>query len=106
MRVPDKIKEVAKEDFEQAKELATDAVRSGAYLYPFKVRVSNLPSQIHPGGHVIPSLCGALNKQHKSLRDLGSQCNRTNTASRESPTSSRTVHYGNLSPRSSSRLCP
>ncbi|CAA9965226.1 hypothetical protein CFE70_009068 [Pyrenophora teres f. teres 0-1] len=36
MRVPDKIKEVAKEDFEQAKELATDAVRSGAYLYPFK----------------------------------------------------------------------
>ena len=38
MRVPDKIKEVAKEDFEQAKGLAADAVRSGAYLYPFKVR--------------------------------------------------------------------
>ena len=50
MRVPDKIKEVAKEDFEQAKELAADAVRSGAYLYPFKVRVSNLPSEIHQGG--------------------------------------------------------
>ena len=36
-RVPDKVREVAKEDFEQAKVLAQDAVRSGAYLYPFKV---------------------------------------------------------------------
>jgi hypothetical protein len=35
-RVPDKVREVAKEDFEQAKVLAQDAVRSGAYLYPFK----------------------------------------------------------------------
>lgn len=37
-RVPDKVKEVAKEDFEQAKVLARDAFRSAAYLYPFKVR--------------------------------------------------------------------
>lgn len=35
-RVPDKVREVAKEDFDQAKALAQDAVRSGAYLYPFK----------------------------------------------------------------------
>ncbi|KAF2131888.1 hypothetical protein P153DRAFT_364366 [Dothidotthia symphoricarpi CBS 119687] len=32
----ERVKEVAKEDFEQAKVLAQDAVRSGAYLYPFK----------------------------------------------------------------------
>lgn len=32
-----KVKEVAKEEFEQAKVLASDAVRSGAYLYPLKV---------------------------------------------------------------------
>ena len=37
MRVPDKVKEVAKEDFDQAKQLASDAIRSAAYLYPFKV---------------------------------------------------------------------
>jgi hypothetical protein len=36
-RVPDKVKQVAQEDFNQAKALAEDAVRSGAYLYPFKV---------------------------------------------------------------------
>ncbi|KAJ4311988.1 hypothetical protein N0V94_007670 [Neodidymelliopsis sp. IMI 364377] len=35
-RVPDKVKQVAQEDFNQAKALAEDAVRSGAYLYPFK----------------------------------------------------------------------
>jgi len=34
--VPDRVKEVAKEDFDQAKELARDALRSAAYLYPFK----------------------------------------------------------------------
>ncbi|CAI9634574.1 hypothetical protein GT037_004192 [Alternaria burnsii] len=36
MRVPDKVKEVAKEDFNQARQLASEAVRSAAYLYPFK----------------------------------------------------------------------
>lgn len=36
LRVPDKVKEVAKEDFDQYKQLASDAVRSAAYLYPFK----------------------------------------------------------------------
>jgi len=65
MRVPDKIKEVAKEDFEQAKELAADAVRSGAYLYPFKVRVSNLPSEIYQAVLAIPSWCGHLDKHDK-----------------------------------------
>jgi hypothetical protein len=33
----DKVKEVAAEEFQQAKVLAQDAVRSGAYLYPIKV---------------------------------------------------------------------
>jgi hypothetical protein len=41
-RVSNKVKEVAKEDFEQAKALAQDAIRSAAYLYPFKVRGSGL----------------------------------------------------------------
>ena len=41
LRVPDKVKEVAKEDFDQYKQLASDAVRSAAYLYPFKVRIPN-----------------------------------------------------------------
>lgn len=36
-RVSNKVKAVAKEDFDQARELAKDAVRSAAYLYPFKV---------------------------------------------------------------------
>ncbi|EOA85652.1 hypothetical protein ACJQWK_10822 [Exserohilum turcicum] len=36
LRVPDKVKEVAREDFDQYKQLASDAVRSAAYLYPFK----------------------------------------------------------------------
>ncbi len=35
--VPDRVKAVAKEDFDQARELARDAIRSAAYLYPFKV---------------------------------------------------------------------
>ncbi|KAH7405683.1 hypothetical protein DE146DRAFT_420467 [Phaeosphaeria sp. MPI-PUGE-AT-0046c] len=35
-RVSTKVKEVAKEDFDQAKALAQDAIRSAAYLYPFK----------------------------------------------------------------------
>lgn len=38
VQVPDKVKQVAREDFEQAKVLANDAIRSAAYLYPFKVR--------------------------------------------------------------------
>ena len=37
-RVQKKVKEVANEDLVQAKELAKDAFRSAAYLYPFKVR--------------------------------------------------------------------
>jgi phage gp36-like protein len=36
-KVTDKVQQVAQEDFNQAKALANDAVRSGAYLYPFKV---------------------------------------------------------------------
>jgi hypothetical protein len=36
-KVTNKVKEVAKEDFDQAKALAQDAIRSAAYLYPFKV---------------------------------------------------------------------
>lgn len=36
-KVQDKVKQVAQEDFNQASALANDAVRSGAYLYPFKV---------------------------------------------------------------------
>lgn len=39
-RVQDKVKQVAQEDFNQASRTAQDAVRSGAYLYPFKVRES------------------------------------------------------------------
>ncbi|KAH7067069.1 hypothetical protein FB567DRAFT_574207 [Paraphoma chrysanthemicola] len=35
-KVTNKVKEVAREDFGQAKELAKDAIRSAAYLYPFK----------------------------------------------------------------------
>lgn len=35
-KVANKVKEVAGEDFNQAKELAKDAIRSAAYLYPFK----------------------------------------------------------------------
>ncbi|KAI0172396.1 hypothetical protein GGR52DRAFT_544353 [Hypoxylon sp. FL1284] len=34
--VQDKAQEVAKEDYEKAKALLSDAARSGAYLYPFK----------------------------------------------------------------------
>ena len=33
----EKVKEVAREEFEQARQLTRDAVRSGAYLYPIKV---------------------------------------------------------------------
>jgi hypothetical protein len=35
----EKVKEVALEEFEQAKVLTRDAVRSGAYLYPIKVQL-------------------------------------------------------------------
>lgn len=34
----DKVKEVAVEEFEQARVLTRDAVKSGAYLYPIKVK--------------------------------------------------------------------
>jgi hypothetical protein len=44
-RVSNKVKEVAKEDFDQAKALAQDAIRSAAYLYPFKVCRSELVLQ-------------------------------------------------------------
>lgn len=37
----DKIKETAIEEAERVKILARDAARSGAYLYPFKVRPKN-----------------------------------------------------------------
>lgn len=36
-KVQDKVRQVAQEDFGKASNLANDAVRSGAYLYPFKV---------------------------------------------------------------------
>jgi hypothetical protein len=36
-KVQDKVRQVAQEDLNQASNLANDAVRSGAYLYPFKV---------------------------------------------------------------------
>jgi hypothetical protein len=36
----DQVKQVALEEFEQAKVLARDAVRSAAYLYPLKVSLS------------------------------------------------------------------
>lgn len=36
-KVQDKVRQVAQEDFNQASNLANDAVRSGAYLYPFRV---------------------------------------------------------------------
>jgi hypothetical protein len=44
-RVSSKVKEVAKEDFDQAKALAQDAIRSAAYLYPFKVYPRISPNQ-------------------------------------------------------------
>lgn len=37
----DKVKEVAVEELEQARLLARDAARSGAYLYPIKVHSSH-----------------------------------------------------------------
>jgi len=40
IKVPDRVKEVAQEDFDKAKQLAQDAIRSAAYLYPFKVRTA------------------------------------------------------------------
>ncbi|CAO2657740.1 Nn.00g038660.m01.CDS01 [Neocucurbitaria sp. VM-36] len=36
VQVPERVKEVAREDFEHAKALANEAIRSAAYLYPFK----------------------------------------------------------------------
>lgn len=36
-KMSDKVKEVAIEEYEQARVLARDAARSGAYLYPLKV---------------------------------------------------------------------
>lgn len=40
MATADKIKQTAKEEVERVKGLTHDAVRSSAYLYPLKVRVS------------------------------------------------------------------
>lgn len=37
VKVPDRVKNVAREDFGKAKELAVNAVRSAAYLYPLQV---------------------------------------------------------------------
>jgi hypothetical protein len=45
-RVSNKVREVAKEDFDQAKALAQDAIRSAAYLYPFKVCGSDLAFRV------------------------------------------------------------
>ncbi len=39
-KVQDKVKQVAQEDFGQARVIVSDAVRSAAYLYPFKVNGS------------------------------------------------------------------
>jgi hypothetical protein len=71
-KVQDKVKQVAQEDFNNASTLANDAVRSGAYLYPFKVSQS---------------------------MDAQLQWTRFD-AYRVSCTSSRTARYGVLSPRS------
>lgn len=38
VKVPDRVKAVAQEDFQQAKQMAAEAYRSAAYLYPFKVQ--------------------------------------------------------------------
>jgi hypothetical protein len=37
--VADRVKKVVAEEADQVKSLTTDAVRSGAYLYPFKVAI-------------------------------------------------------------------
>jgi hypothetical protein len=66
-RVSNKVKEVAKEDFDQAKALAQDAIRSAAYLYPFKACVSGLNTEVP-----------------------------TNIVNRASSTSLQTAHYGDL----------
>ena len=36
-RVRDKVQETAKEEFDRIRYLTTDAAKSGAYLYPFRV---------------------------------------------------------------------
>ena len=71
--VPDRVKEVAKEDFDQAKELARDAIRSAAYLYPIKV--CDFPSE---------------------QDEMGLQ-----PSTRASPTFALIAHYGSLLPQSS-----
>lgn len=43
----EKVKEVAIGEAERIKSLTTDAARSGAYLYPLRVRIPLLPQ---PGG--------------------------------------------------------
>jgi hypothetical protein len=70
-RVTSKVKEVAKEDFDQAKALAQDAFRSAAYLYPFKVCHSEVILFVSP-----------------------------NTRTRAFSTSSPTARYGSLWRRS------
>ena len=42
--VADKVKEVAVEEADRIKSLATAAARSGAYLYPIRVSISRLQS--------------------------------------------------------------
>lgn len=44
----EKVKEVAVEEFEQAKVLARDAARSGAYLYPIKARSNTQDANANP----------------------------------------------------------
>ena len=123
MRVPDKVKEVAKEDFDQAKQLASDAIRSAAYLYPFKVsyttfsiveklevaRKSSCPNMC------VAKDCLALFLTRKSIHacvhPLLRDYTRASslyvklglTLSRESRTSSLTARYGSRSQLSWSR---
>lgn len=42
----DRVVETAKEDADRVKQLTTDAAKSGAYLYPFKVPIP--PFSYHP----------------------------------------------------------
>lgn len=48
-KVANKVREVAGQDFDQAKVLAQDAFRSAAYLYPFKVRKCIMHVYPQPG---------------------------------------------------------
>jgi hypothetical protein len=123
MRVPDKVKEVAKEDFDQAKQLASDAIRSAAYLYPFKVSYTTL-SIIQKLEAARRSCCSNMciakdclalfltrETIHACVHPLLRDYTRASslyvelglTLSRESRTSSLTARYGSRSPQSWSR---